>query len=348
MKDYLIIGNGIAGICFAETVLNNNKTCNVISNSSQNSSLVAAGIYNPVILKRFSIVWNAAEQLIALDIFYNKIENKLNLKINSKIPVLRKFFSKEEQNNWFVAADKPLLEPFLANRINNTQISSINSIYGYGEVLKTGFVNTSILITEYQKYLNSLSIILKDTFDYNKLVINDSYITYNDLKAKQIVFCEGFGLEKNPYFNYLPLDGTKGELITIKAPNLNCNFIINASIFILPLGKNIYKVGATYNWEDKTNIPTSLGLLELETKLQETINCDYELLKHEAGVRPTVKDRKPLVGTHKLYKNVHILNGLGTRGVMLGPSLALNLFENIEYGKPLFTEVTIDRFNKKN
>jgi phage gpG-like protein len=44
-------------------------------------------------------------------------------------------------------------------------------------------------------------------------------------------------------------------------------------------------------------------------------------MEHFAGVRPTV-NRRPLVGTHAEYSAIHILNGLGTRGVMLGPSMA--------------------------
>ena len=52
-------------------------------------------------------------------------------------------------------------------------------------------------------------------------------------------------------------------------------------------------------------------------------------MKHFAGVRPTVKDRRPLVGTHSGLNSIHILNGLGTRGVMLGPYLANQLFQQI-------------------
>ena len=74
MIDYLIVGSGIAGICFAETALQNNKSILVFDNNSQNSSKIAAGIYNPVILKRFSQVWNATEQLEYLNDFYPKIE----------------------------------------------------------------------------------------------------------------------------------------------------------------------------------------------------------------------------------------------------------------------------------
>jgi glycine oxidase len=36
----------------------------VIDNNQNASSKVAGGLYNPVILKRFTAVWNAQEQLV--------------------------------------------------------------------------------------------------------------------------------------------------------------------------------------------------------------------------------------------------------------------------------------------
>ena len=63
MIDYLIIGCGLAGISFSEVALQNGKSILVMDNDSQNSSNIAGGLYNPVILKRFSEVWKAKEQL---------------------------------------------------------------------------------------------------------------------------------------------------------------------------------------------------------------------------------------------------------------------------------------------
>ena len=70
-------------------------------------------------------------------------------------------------------------------------------------------------------------------------------------------------------------------------------------------------------------------------------------MEHFAGVRPTVKDRKPLIGTHYNHKNIHILNGMGTRGVMLAPTMAKILFESIEFNKPIDNSINISRFYKK-
>ena len=117
MIDYLIVGCGLAGISFAEMALENGKSILVYDDDSQNSSKIAGGLYNPVILKRFSEVWKAQEQLVLMNDFYPRIEKKINCTVDFKTPILRKFFSVEEQNNWFAASDKIALAPFLSTEL---------------------------------------------------------------------------------------------------------------------------------------------------------------------------------------------------------------------------------------
>jgi glycine/D-amino acid oxidase-like deaminating enzyme len=347
MIDYLIVGSGLAGISFAEIALHNGRSIMVLDNNSQNSSKIAGGLYNPVILKRFSEVWKAQEQLTLMNEFYSLLESKLKCKVDFKRPILRKFFSVEEQNNWFAASDKIALTPFLSTELISKKYVGIDSPYGYGEVLQTGYVDTALLLNKYRLYLNDNNLFQQESFDYDALQIVSGGIQYKNTKAKHIVFAEGFGMHANPYFKNLPLDGTKGELFIINAPQLNLDVIVNTSVFILPLGNDLFKVGATYNWKDKTDLPTEEGKTELMERIKEIITCDFEIIDHFAGVRPTVKDRRPLVGTHQNHKTIHILNGLGTRGVMLGPAMAKALFENIELKIPLDKEINIDRFLPK-
>ena len=347
MIDYLIIGNGIAGVCFAELALQSNKSILVFDNSSQPSSRIAGGLYNPVVLKRFSEIWKAKEQVDLVESFYPELEKKLGTTFDYKLPIYRKFASIEEQNNWFQAADKPSLSDFLNTNLYNLGFSNINASFGFGEVYKTGYLDIKTMVESYSDYLKTQKLLIEETFDYSKVEFFDNGLKYHSIEAKHIVFCEGFGLHANPYFNDLPLDGTKGELLIIKAPELQLQAIVKSNIFILPIGNDLYKVGATYNWEDKTNLPTASGKLELLQNLEELISCDYEVVAHFAGVRPTVKDRRPLVGTHYVHKQLHILNGLGTRGVMLGPFLAKQLFEYLENESILDKEIDINRFYKK-
>ncbi|SHM74798.1 NAD(P)/FAD-dependent oxidoreductase [Flavobacterium saccharophilum] len=347
MLDYIIVGSGLAGISFAEIALKNNKSILVIDDKSQISSRVAGGLYNPVILKRFSEVWKAEEQLVLMEDFYSTIEAKLEAKVNFKLPILRKFFSIEEQNNWFAASDKPLLAPFLSTKLIFKKYFGIDSPFDYGEVLHTGYVDTSLLLDKYQAYLMENKLLLQESFQHDTLVVSDDHVEYKDIKAKHIIFAEGFGLHANPFFQDLPLDGTKGELFIIKAPELDLDVIVNTSVFILPLGNHLFKVGATYNWKDKTDEPTEEGKTELVERIQEIINCDFEIVSHFGGVRPTVKDRRPIIGTNDKYSSLHLLNGLGTRGVMLGPAMAKDLFDYIENNKPLDPTIDIQRFYKK-
>jgi len=347
MLDYLIVGSGLAGISFAEVALKNNKSILVLDDKSQNSSNVAGGLYNPVILKRFSEVWNSQEQLALMNDFYNQIEDKLKEQFNFKMPVLRKFFSIEEQNNWFTASDKKNLEPFLSTKLISKKYSGIDSPYDYGEVLHTGYVDTALLLNKYREYLLENNLLVEESFHSSYIEFLDSGIRYKNIEARHIIFAEGFGMHKNPFFNYLPLDGTKGELFIIKAPDLNLDVIVNTSVFILPVGENLFKVGATYNWHDKTPLPTEEGKQELLDRIKEIITCDFEIVKHFAGIRPTVADRRPLLGTHEAYKSIHILNGLGTRGVMLGPAMAKALYDHIENNIPLDREADIKRFHKR-
>tara|TARA_R110002051_G_scaffold4043_1_gene21404 strand:- start:47041 stop:48084 length:1044 start_codon:yes stop_codon:yes gene_type:complete len=346
MVDYMVVGLGLAGTSFCETLRRNNKTFIVFNDQSQTSSRVAGGLYNPVILKRFTLSWLADEQLKIANDFYKTLEQFLNVQFDEKQVVLRKFASIEEQNLWFEAADKQKLKPFLDINLVKSYNKAINVSFGFGKVLETGKLNTKILFNAYVKWLKEENIIYQDTFDYNSLVIQPDYVDYKGLKAKNVIFAEGFGLMKNPFFNYLPLQGSKGEYITIVAKELKEFNIIKSSIFLIPLGNDLYKVGATYNRGLKDNVTTEDSKEELLKKLKSLLDCEYKVVDQEAGVRPTVKDRRPLVGKHPKHNNIWVLNGFGSHGIMIAPWASKALYEQIEHQRPLLAEMDIIRFAK--
>ena len=183
------------------------------------------------------------------------------------------------------------------------------------------------------------------TFDYEALIETPEGLYYESIQAKHIVFTEGFGIHKNPYFKQLPLEGTKGELITIYAPQLQLTPILKSSIFVIPMEGDHYLVGSTYDWTDKTNIPTSEAKSQLLEKLERLVTCDFEVVNQRAGIRPTVSDRRPLVGRHPNHQKMYVLNGLGTRGVLIAPAMAEALYAFIETDAPLPEEINISRFS---
>ncbi|MCP1994920.1 FAD-binding oxidoreductase [Flavobacterium sp. HSC-61S13] len=347
MLDYIIVGSGLAGISFAETVLQKDKTILVVDSEQRSSSLVAGGMYNPVVLKRFTEVWKVREQLDIAYPFFKSLEDKLQVTLDHKLPLLRRFSSVEEQNNWFEASDKPNLSTYLSSQLIKNVNQGVHAPFSFGEVFETGYVDTALLIEKYRSYLKSSKQYLCEDFDFTELTYNSDFVTYKGIKAKNIVFAEGYGMLANPFFRDLPLDGTKGELLIVRIPQLKFDEILKAGVFLIPIGNDLYKVGATYDWEDKTDAVSEKGKEELLEGLKSVINLEFEIVEHIAGVRPTVKDRRPLVGHARESSRIHVLNGLGTRGVLLGPFLARELYQNIEQGVPLDVNISIERFYKK-
>jgi hypothetical protein len=346
MLDYIIIGSGLASSAFVEKALENQKKILVFSDFSQLSSMVAGGLYNPVILKRFTPTYEAKKQTLKMYAFYKKVEKKYNDKFIFKNYIYRKFSNIEEQNNWFFASDKLLLKEFLDAKVHQIDNNFLLSNYGFGKVNDSGWVDVKKYLANFENYLLAHQLLLKEKFDYQEIKKEDDYWLYQTYKTRNIVFCEGYGVLNNPYFKQLPMIGTKGELITIKAEKLKLDKLIKSNIFIIPLENDLYKIGATYEWDDKTKSPTEKGKLELIEEIKKTINCPFDIIDHQAEIRPTTKDRKPFVGEHPLYKNLYILNGLGTRGVVQAPDLADDLYTFIENGTPLPIEIDIKRLRK--
>ncbi len=347
MVDYIIVGAGLAGIGFAEVALQDQKSVFVFAGDKQPSSEVAAGVYNAVILKRFTLVSQAQDQINLLKTFYPQIEQRIGKKILFDLQTYRRLTSIEEQNNFIVASDRPLFERFLSSEIVFQKFDSVLSPFGFGQMKQTGYVDTKVLLQSYRSYLQEKGCISDENFDYTALTIHQDFVEYKGKKAKQIIFAEGSEMKDNPFFKDMPLDGAKGELLVIRSKNLNVNVLLKAGVFVLPIGDDLYKVGATYNWADKTNTPTQAAKSELISELAELITCEFEVVDHLAGIRPTVKDRKPLVGRHPIHKNIYLLNGLGTRGVMLAPYLSYKLFDFIESNLPLDSSISIERYYNK-
>lgn len=342
--DYIIVGIGLAGISFCEQLKANNKSFVVFDDESQQSSVVAGGLYNPVVLKRFTPVWKSKAQLEMALPMYANLEKELNVNLDYKIPVYRKFASLEEQNDWFTASDKLILSEYLLTKLIKNKNKAINASFGFGEVLQTGRIDVKCLIDTYKKHLIENHTLYTEPFNYDAIKVLDNSAVYKNIKAKHIVFAEGFGVVRNPFFKQLPLVPTKGELLIIKAPELNIDFVLKASVFLIPLGNDQYIVGATYDWDDTTNKTTNKAKETLISKLERLISCPFKIVNQVAGIRPTVKDRRPLVGQHATYKSLYVLNGLGTRGVMIGPYVAHQLYNFIENNMPLEEDVNIERF----
>jgi glycine/D-amino acid oxidase-like deaminating enzyme len=120
--------------------------------------------------------------------------------------------------------------------------------------------------------------------------------------------------------------------------------ILNSKINFTPLGNHRYYVGATYDWSSFEQEKTADKKRYLETNLNKSVNCNYEIIEQKVGIRPTVLDRRPLLGEHPKNKGMYVFNGMGTKGLSLAPYFATELIAHIEEGQALHPEVAISRF----
>ena len=345
--DTLIVGFGIAGLSYAEQLRRHKKSYVVVAPDEQSASHLAAGIVNPTVLKRFKPVWKAPVFIDYAFSFYSDLEQWVQTNVFHPLPIYRIFNNVQEQNDWTVAASKTSLEKYLNKQlISKDYFSEVNAPFSMGEVIQSARVDIRRLLTH---YINKIipHQFLSEKLDHKKIILG-KFIEYKNIKACRIVFCEGFHGLSNPYFKYLPLIGSKGEILTIKCEQLTQKVIFKGPIFLSPMGDKTFWVGATFNRKDKTTKVSEEGKEWLLSKLKQFLKLPFQILEHKAQIRATVIDRRPLLGIHPKNNRLFILNGLGTRGVLMAPLLSHWLYEFIEKQYEFPIEVSIKRFEKKH
>jgi glycine/D-amino acid oxidase-like deaminating enzyme len=342
-KDYIIVGLGIAGITLCEQLQNNGKSFVVIDNGAKGSTAKSGGVFNPTVLKRFTAAWNASTFYPVAINYYKTLSGKLGKDFFVETPIFRIFKSVEEQNNWSVASDKKELRQFLSSEFLKNDNPAIEAPFGYGKILGTAQIQTDILLSEYRNLLLKANGLLAEVFQYKDVVQKENGVVYKNISAKKIIFAEGAQAVENPFFPKQTLIGNKGEYIIIHAPELKMETLLKGPVYVIPLGKDHYKVGATYSRDDYSLDPTEEAKEEILSKLKSFINCPFDLIMQTAGIRPTTKDHRPLLGNLNESPNLVFFNGLGSRGFFMAPLLSEILFNYLEKETPLPKEMDITR-----
>lgn len=342
----IIVGAGIAGLSVAHQLEKQNIPYLIIDSGVNHSSRIAAGIINPVVFRRMALSWRIAELLPTAKTFYAELEQKFNKKYLYQIPIRRAFAHLQELDLWEKkltdSSYDDFLKPISQEDLDNETISNT---CGTGVVKESYWIDTKLLLDDWHEDLKKQGKLINENFDYQEIdAENNMYKTYSYSK---IIFCEGYHGLENPFFNYLPLQATKGELLTVKNTFIPENESYNYKCFVLPIGNHQFKVGATYSWNSPNIDLTDEAKNELEKHFNNLISSEYSIINHEAGVRPTVLDRRPLLGMHPKHKNLFIYNGLGAKGYLITPQLAAEFVSYLQGISELDKEVDIQRYSDK-
>lgn len=337
--EYIIVGGGYAGIFFAHQLLRNNKTFILFSDERKSASKVSAGIINPLVLKKFTTFWLAKEQLKFLRQTMFEIQQYLGEDYFVNEKVHRIIHDDKERKLWLQKSETPELLPYLNSKFESTSI--VENPYGLGVVENSARINVDGLFHDFYAFLNRKGVLRKEKFQYAKLFPNK----YEDIHFENIVFCEGNYVSENPYFGSIPIIPNKGHHLVVKLTvPLENTFTLKKKHFLFPLSGGLYYYGGTYDPNSITDEIDEASTQKLIEGLKEFYPHPFEVVQVNFGFRPTVKDRRPILGAHPLHSNFYVFNGLGARGILSGAYFSKELFDFIEFKKPLSSEVDLQRF----
>lgn len=344
MKHFLIIGGGIAGTCAAFQFLERNCRVTLVDSNENHSSRVAAGQINPIVFRRMTKSWRVDDFLPFARQFYENLERLTNLKIIVDKPIRRLFAHAQERQEWLKRQELPEFEPYL-KKLDDEDLLFDKAKNFCG----SGFVKQSFYVQS-ENFLKGMKTLIENHKNGNWI---ESKIDYADIKPNSttwnktaydgILFCDGYLNMHNPYFNFIAVDQTKGEVLTI-ASDIYDEESLNRKCFVLPQENGLYRVGSTYEWNCADLQPTDNARKEIEDNLKSLVDNPFTVVGHAVGIRPTTKDRRPAMGKHPDIDGFYLFNGLGAKGYLLAPLLGKEMVEFILDKKPLHEEQDLRRY----
>lgn len=343
--DYIIVGQGLAGSFLGYSLINLNKKVLIFDSGEENtSSKVAAGIFNPITGQRMALSWNAHKIFPYIDSYYRELERVLKYKFYFPIGIYKPFAQAKDQNDWMGRSTDSSYAPFIKDIFFNSRYAPlIQDSYGGIELHHSGYVNTNVLLRSFNKFFRKKNAFIRQRFDQNALNLYDDHVEYRSHVSQKVIFCEGPTVVQNKYFKNLPFGLVKGEILTVKINQLP-DLIISKDIFVLPIGGSMARVGSTYDRDNLNTNITEEAKKYLVKKLNSLLKRGFEVVGQQAGLRPATKDRRPFVGLHPEKKPIGLFNGLGTKGVSLGPYYADQFANFLVFNNKIDEEADLQRY----
>lgn len=343
--DYIIVGQGLAGSALAVQLMRLEKKILVIDQPTQNvSSMIAAGLFNPVTGKKMGRTWLADALFPYLHTFYQQVEQATGTRFFYPTPVYRPFLSVAEQNEWMGASAASGLSKYIKNVATQSLYpAEVHDEYGGLLLDQCGFIDTQCYIQAVRTWIQQAGEYRDELFDEDALTVDGAGVFYKGYRAKGIIFCGGQHAVTSRYFKWLPIKPLKGETLTIRA-DLQKEVVVNRGVYVVPSGDDTWRVGSTYEHHFSNGNITDAARADLEDRLAGIIKIPYSVIGQDAGIRPTTPDRRPMLGAHPEYPAVNIFNGLGTKGISLSPYFSEVLVRWLENGEPVDKEADISRY----
>jgi len=345
--DTLIIGQGLAGSILAWQLMQQGQDVVVLSDEEvASASRVAAGIFNPLSGQRLLLQPHAERVIPTARCFYRQLEAQFGQTFFHIKPMLRVFKHERERQRFEQRQHEADYAVYLGAEMKRCE--SLHAPHGLGEQQQTGYLDTYALLDCLRDYFIAQDCYIAAHLAYQDLNCSADAVIWGGLHARRVIFCQGFKDQDNPYFDFLPFQPAKGEILTLKIQTALPDCIINAGKWLLPLHDGRYKVGATYSHDLSDEHTTEQAKLELMAALQQMVDVPLALdvLEHQAGIRPNTLDKNSFIGFRENQPAIGIFNGFGSKGSMLIPYYAQAFADHICSAVALPEEADIARIKR--
>jgi glycine oxidase len=336
----LIVGQGIAGTHFAWQLHQHRIPFHIIDpGQPMTASKVSSGLINPVTGRYFAKSWRIDELLpLALDSYHN-MQDALGAPIFKMTRIQRALYSVAQENEWSARANQKRFEPYIGFWTEQPPWPTGPEVVANGRIEQVVQVDKPALLNGLRNKWIELGKITEETLDYEKLVPHNDYWHYNGQNYSHVVFAEGSAITGNPFFDWVPIEPTKGEAFIIEMADAPEETILKHHCFVVPLGNQQYWAGSNYEKHPASPAPSPKEQAALQKKLEASVQRPYTILHNMTGVRPASPDRRAIVGAHPEYSGLYVLNGMGTKGALLAPFCSQQLLHHMFNHKALDQEI---------
>ena len=345
LYDYLIIGAGIAGVTLALELQKRGHRIALIDNENpKSSSRIAAGMMNPMVPRNVQKAWKCDEIYPSVFEYYENWEHAMGARFIHRIPTLQVHKNAQHTKNWTKRSREKGFQQHLSP-VDPSNTHGLPLPFGGAFCHLSGKLDVKEFLESAYIYFIQVGIDkINEEFLHSKLKRENDVWSINNHLSRCIVFAEGIGLYENPYFNYLPLGATGGDILELEINDLPQDFILKRKEWLVPIGGNRWLGGSTYHNESLSTVPEAHHAVELIELFKEWIPQEIKLVSHRRAPRPTVATWRPFLGQHPQYDTLYVYNGLGSKGSSLVSYLSPRYADFLSSGSELPEEVNIARF----
>ncbi|HBJ83287.1 MAG TPA: hypothetical protein DDZ88_05325 [Verrucomicrobiales bacterium] len=339
----LIIGQGLAGTALAWRLWERGVPFLIVDRDEPvTCSKVAAGLITPITGMRLTVSWRYDLFYREALRFYRACGKRLKQRFFFPRGYVRLLKNEQEIAKWHKRRRDPDMQPFLHRKTPQLNADVIHQPENGFQQRHAAWLDTNAYLESSRRFFASLDSWMKADVEPRDVHDDAEGVEWSGQRFSHVIWAQGWSAEKHPLFHWVPFQSALGTILTVQADLQGETRILNRGCWLLPRHDGTLRAGSTYEWQfDDPHTPSADQVQKLEATLHSLLKAPAQITATQTAVRPIIKNRQALMGTHPTHPRVAFLNGLGSKGSLRSPWLARHLIEHLLDGTTIDTEMDL-------